>query len=61
MRKHHYRSVEYGVKEKLTYVNVFGIINMIQAVLPEMRKVKYGKNINIGSISGKFTQSLNGR
>lgn len=41
-------------------VNVFGIVNMIQAVIPEMRKKKYGKIINIGSISGKFVQAING-
>lgn len=41
-------------------VNVFGIINMIQAVVPIMRKEKSGKIINIGSISGKFVQSING-
>ncbi|KHD36755.1 short-chain dehydrogenase [Clostridium acetobutylicum] len=41
-------------------VNVFGIINMLQAVIPEMRKRKAGKIINIGSISGKFVQPING-
>ena len=41
-------------------VNVFGIINMIQAVVPEMRKKGSGKIINIGSISGKFVQPING-
>lgn len=41
-------------------VNVFGIINMIQAVVPEMRRKKSGKIINIGSISGKFVQPING-
>lgn len=41
-------------------VNVFGIINMIQAVIPEMRKKGSGKIINIGSISGKFVQPING-
>lgn len=41
-------------------VNVFGIINMIQAVVPEMRKKRSGKIINIGSISGKFVQPING-
>lgn len=41
-------------------VNVFGIINMIKAVIPEMRKNKAGKIINIGSISGKFVQPING-
>ena len=41
-------------------VNVFGIINMIQAVVPEMRKNGSGKIVNIGSISGKFAQPING-
>lgn len=41
-------------------VNVFGIVNVIQSVVPEMRKNKCGKIINIGSISGKFTQPING-
>lgn len=41
-------------------VNVFGIINMIQAVVSEMRKKGSGKIINIGSISGKFVQPING-
>lgn len=41
-------------------VNVFGIINMLQAVVPEMRKRQCGKIINIGSISGKFVQPING-
>lgn len=41
-------------------VNVFGIINMIQAVIPEMRRNQAGKIINIGSISGKFVQTING-
>ncbi|HEX3029693.1 MAG TPA: SDR family oxidoreductase [Clostridia bacterium] len=41
-------------------VNVFGIINMIQVVVPEMRKNHSGKIINIGSISGKFSQAING-
>lgn len=41
-------------------VNVFGIIQMIQAVVPAMRKQKAGKIINIGSISGKFAQAMNG-
>ncbi|MCX8131596.1 MAG: SDR family oxidoreductase [Clostridia bacterium] len=41
-------------------VNVFGIINMIQAVIPEMRRNGAGKIINIGSVSGKFAQPVNG-
>jgi NADP-dependent 3-hydroxy acid dehydrogenase YdfG len=41
-------------------VNVFGIVNVIQTVVPIMRKNQYGKIINICSISGKFTQPING-
>lgn len=41
-------------------VNVFGIINMLQAVVPEMHRNGGGKIINIGSISGKFAQPING-
>ena len=41
-------------------VNVFGMVNLIQAVAPVMRGNGYGKIINIGSISGKFTQPING-
>jgi NADP-dependent 3-hydroxy acid dehydrogenase YdfG len=46
--------------ESIFDVNVFGIINMIQAVVPKMRKNQSGKIINIGSISGKFVQAING-
>ena len=41
-------------------VNVFGIVQMLQAVLPHMRRAKSGKIINIGSVSGKFAQAING-
>lgn len=41
-------------------VNVYGIIRMIQAVAPYMRKQNSGKIINIGSISGKLTGFVNG-
>lgn len=41
-------------------VNVFGIINMVQAVVPQMRERGSGKIVNIGSISGKFVQAING-
>lgn len=52
--------VDVDVVRKMFDVNVFGIINMVQEVLPEMRKRQLGKIINIGSISGKFTQAING-
>lgn len=41
-------------------VNVYGVIRMIQAVTPYMRKQNSGKIINIGSISGKLTGYVNG-
>ena len=46
--------------KKIFEVNVFGVMNMIQAVVPYMREAQSGKIINIGSISGKLSQSLNG-
>ncbi|WP_459476890.1 SDR family oxidoreductase [Clostridium saccharoperbutylacetonicum] len=49
-----------NVAKSMFDVNVFGIINMIQAVIPEMRKRNSGKIINVGSISGKFAQPING-
>lgn len=52
--------VEIQEVRKIFDVNVFGIMNMVQAVLPKMRKEKYGKIVNIGSVSGKFTQAING-
>lgn len=41
-------------------VNVFGIVRMVQAVAPIMRTQRSGKIINIGSISGQFSQPVNG-
>jgi NADP-dependent 3-hydroxy acid dehydrogenase YdfG len=41
-------------------VNVFGLINVVQAALPLLRKSAVGKIINIGSISGRFSQPVNG-
>lgn len=46
--------------EKMFETNVFGIINMIQEVVPFMRKNNYGRVMNIGSISGRFSQIING-
>lgn len=46
--------------KKIFDVNVFGILNLVQAVVPEMRRNKSGRIINIGSISGKFVQPING-
>lgn len=52
--------LDLNVAKSMFDVNVFGIINMIQAVIPEMRKKNFGKIINVGSISGKFVQPING-
>jgi NADP-dependent 3-hydroxy acid dehydrogenase YdfG len=41
-------------------VNVYGVIRMIQAVAPYMRKQNSGKIINVGSVSGKLTGFVNG-
>ncbi len=41
-------------------VNVFGLIRMIKAVVPVMRKNNGGRIINIGSIVGKFSTPVNG-
>ena len=53
---------EIDLKEmsKMFEVNVYGVIRMIQAVAPYMRKQNSGKIINIGSISGKLTSYVNG-
>ncbi|CAM1374459.1 SDR family oxidoreductase [Tenacibaculum xiamenense] len=40
---------------KMFEVNVFGVLNGIQAVLPKMKKQKKGTIINISSIAGKKT------
>ena len=46
--------------KKVFDVNVFGILNVIKAVVPEMRRNDSGRILNIGSISGKFVQPVNG-
>lgn len=41
-------------------VNVFGICNMVRAVVPVMWDNPDAKIVNIGSISGRFAQPVNG-
>lgn len=52
--------IELSKVRNMFEVNVFGIMNMIQGVVPYMRKMQSGKIINIGSISGTFSQRVNG-
>ncbi len=51
----YFSSIEEGEEDKIRAqfdTNVFGLINMIQAVLPGMRKMKSGHIINFSSIGG---------
>lgn len=41
-------------------VNVFGVLRMIQAVVPHMRRQGGGRIINVGSIAGKLATPVNG-
>lgn len=41
-------------------VNLFGVIRVIQAVLPQMRKQKSGQIINIGSVAGVVSNPMFG-
>ena len=41
-------------------VNVFGVLRMIRAVVPQMRKQQAGHIINISSIAGKLSTPANG-
>ena len=41
-------------------VNVFGVLRMIRAVVPHMRKQAGGRIINISSIAGKLSTPVNG-
>jgi NADP-dependent 3-hydroxy acid dehydrogenase YdfG len=41
-------------------VNVFGVMRMIKAVVPIMRKQKSGRIVNLSSIAGKLVTPVNG-
>jgi len=45
---------------QLYEVNVFGVLRMVRAVLPVMRKEGSGRIINISSIAGKLVTPVNG-
>jgi len=40
--------------------NLFGLVRMSQLVIPQMRKQKYGKIVNLSSIGGKMTTPFSG-
>ncbi len=46
--------------QKMFDANVFGMMRMIQAVAPHMRRQKTGRIINISSIAGKLATPANG-
>lgn len=46
--------------QHMSDANVFGVMRMIQAVLPHMRQQKTGRVINISSVSGKLVTPANG-
>jgi NAD(P)-dependent dehydrogenase (short-subunit alcohol dehydrogenase family) len=46
--------------ERMFDVNAYGVIRMVQAVVPHMRRQKAGRIINISSIAGKFFTPANG-
>ncbi|WPC43930.1 SDR family oxidoreductase [Clostridium sp. JS66] len=46
--------------EQMFNVNVYGIIRMIRAVVPYMRKERSGRIINISSIAGKMVLPVSG-
>jgi len=41
-------------------VNVFGVMRMIRAVAPQMRRQRAGRIINLSSIAGKLSTPVNG-
>jgi NAD(P)-dependent dehydrogenase (short-subunit alcohol dehydrogenase family) len=46
--------------QRMFDANVFGVMRMIQAIAPSMRRQKAGRIINISSISGKLVTPANG-
>ena len=46
--------------QRMYDVNVFGVMRMVRAVVPIMRKQKAGQIINLSSIAGKMVTPVNG-
>jgi NADP-dependent 3-hydroxy acid dehydrogenase YdfG len=46
--------------QRMFDVNVYGVMRMVRAVVPQMRKQAAGRIINIGSIGGKLAMPVNG-
>lgn len=42
---------------KMLNINLIGVFNAVQAVIPYMKQQKYGKIINLSSISGKIARA----
>lgn len=52
--------IDVEAMQKMYEVNVFGILRVMKQVLPIMRSQGMGRILNIGSISGRITGSVNG-
>ncbi|HEY3340605.1 MAG TPA: SDR family oxidoreductase, partial [Anaerolineae bacterium] len=46
--------------QRMFDVNVYGVMRMVRAVVPQMRQQGAGRIINIGSIGGKLAMPVNG-
>lgn len=46
--------------QQMYNVNVFGVLRLIRAVVPTMRRQKAGRIINVSSIAGKMVTPVNG-
>jgi NAD(P)-dependent dehydrogenase (short-subunit alcohol dehydrogenase family) len=52
--------IEPDAAQQMFEVNVFGVLRMLRAVAPQMRKQGTGRIINVSSIAGKLSTPVNG-